>query len=441
MLFLFRMKKRRAIKFNDMRLMIHNPVLSSQERVIDYFVVFLFVLTSGSIFYMYLLSPAVTYIILLLVGFFNKLRIKNSRFYPTVQQNSSWWFVVFVAILSYIGDLYYSHQYDDRNLLGYIVVLLAAYFIVSSYNFFYFRNLLKNIVFFITLFGIPIFVLNELELISTTTLQLEKASDYTMFYCYTLGWPYIFHRFSGIWHEPGACQIVLNTVLWLYFDNLRRWKWNKGDLVKILVIGIGSVMTFSTGSYISLMLLLISIVLSLKIKSKHKLFIELLIISISLVTVFFIFSSETVQNKLFEDDSVESQVSTSKRAADAIALYEMTIDRPFLGYGLGTHDFWSTSTNLGNTSNSSGLLTFSAAFGILWFIVFCIVLILRLRQLGFKKELFFFFIAILAMQSNEKFIEYPITSLFVFTFGSYMISYKTEIKDEKSSNISSNSYI
>ncbi len=424
------MEINKTIQLNDMRLIIHNPMLSFKDRIIDYSIVVLFVLTSGSIFYMYLLSPAVTYIILLTVGFLNKFRINHSRCYPRIMRNSSWWFVMFVVFLAIIGDSYYSHQYDDRNLLGYIVALLAAYYIISSYNFYYFRNILKNIVFVITLLGIPIFLLNELEFIPTTTLKLEKANDYTMFYCYTLGWPYIFHRFSGFWHEPGACQIVLNTVLWLYFDNFRRWKWYKGDLVKILVIGIGSVMTFSTGSYISLMLLLVSIVLSLKIKSRHKFIIELLIISISFIIALFIFSSETVQNKLFVNDSVESQVSTTARAADALALYKMTIERPFLGYGLGTHDFWTTSTNLGNTSNSSGLLTFSAAFGLIWLVVFIVVLILRLRQLGFKKDIFFILIAILAMQSNEKFIEYPITSLFVFTFGSYMISNKTIIKNE-----------
>ena len=338
-----------------------NKILHNDKNV-DYFVVFLFLITSGSVFYKINLSGSLTYILLLFVGIINKKRIKRDKAYHRIESNRSWWFIVFISVWAIIGTIYYSHTYDDKNLLGYIFILCAAYYIISSYNFYYFRKLLTDVIFLITLIGIPIFFLNEIEVLPTYTLKIPSGHDYTMFFVYTLGWPEIFHRYSGIWHEPGACQIFSNTVLWLYLDNFIKWEWEKEELKKLFVIGIGSVLTLSTGSFISLMLLLICVSVKSKIRSKHKAIIKISVIIISCVAVAFLFNSDVVQNKLFRDDTVEAQTSKVSRAADAMALYQMTIDRPVLGYGLGTHDYWRTTTILGNTANSTGLLTFSASF-------------------------------------------------------------------------------
>jgi len=397
------------------------------RKIIDYFVAIMFVVTSGAVFYVYVLSPAISYMLLLLIGIFNKVALKVGNKDRHVRHNTSWMYIIFVCVIALLGDLYYQHSYDDRNLMGYIVILLAAYIIISTYNFQYFRKLLTNIVFFIVLLGIPIFTLSEYDLLPTTSIVTSHGDSYTMFLCYTLGWPNLFHRFSGIWHEPGACQIVLNTILWLHFKEMVTWNWEKKELIKILVITIGSIITFSTGSYLSLMLLFLSVAINLKLRTKNKVGMRMLFALTLGIAVYFIFNSDTVQNKLFREDTEESKMSTVARTADAIALWEMTKERPLLGYGLGSHAFWTTSTSLGNTANSSGLLTFSASFGMIWLLIFVITAYIRMRKLGFGKASVLLLLAVLIMQFNEKYIEYPITNIFIFSFGTFYIAENKDI--------------
>lgn len=397
--------------------------LSKKDKITDYFIIFLFIITSGSVFYKINLSGSITYFLLLLLGGINKLRVSRNMNYPRIRNNNSWWFIVFVIIIATVGDLYYSHTYDDKNLLGYIIILTSAYIVISSYSLIYFRMILTDVVYIITIIGIPIFFLHELGALPTYTLHLSGGTDYRMFLIYTLGWPYIFHRYSGIWHEPGACQIILNTVLWLYYTDFVRWKWEKGVFKKVMVIALGSILTLSTGSFISLMLFLSSIALTIKIKSRYRIMLKSSVILLSILAILLMFNSEVIQNKLFIDDSQEA-ISKTQRMADALALYTMTTERPLLGYGLGSHNYWQTSEKLGNTGNSAGLLVFSASFGVIWLFVFIVVIYIRIRQMGYEKESLLLLLSILLMQFNENYVEYPITSIFVFKFGSYLSYYK-----------------
>lgn len=410
-----------------------------RKKTIDYFVATMFVITSGAVFYVYALSPAITYVILLVIGFFNKMRVKSDLNCIRIDSNSSWLYILFVSVLAIIGLFYYQYTYDDRNLVGYLVLSLASYFIISTYSFTYFRKLLTNVVFVIVLLGIPVYYINEFNFLPTSTLVTSHEDTYTMFLCYTLGWPHLFHRFSGIWHEPGACQIVLNTILWLHFNKIVKWEWERYELVKIVIIGIGALITLSTGSYLSIMLLLLSVAVNLKIRTKHRTLLYGFVVFFLVFAFYFVFNSDTVQNKLFNEDSQENQLSTVSRTADAIALWEMTMERPFLGYGLGTHDYWKTSTDLGNTANSSGLLTFSASFGMIWLIVFIVVIYRRIFQMGFGKASVLLLLAVLIMQFNEKYIEYPITNIFIFSFSSYFLKNSKPLTYETTENNNSDS--
>ncbi len=414
-----------------------SKLINKKDIIIDYIVAIFFIITTGSVFYVHLLSPAFTNIFLLLLSIANKLRINKNIRYPRFLYNNSWWYIVFIILLALSGDVYYNHTYNDRNLLAYIVNLLASYFIISSYDFAYFRKLLTNVVFVITLVGIPVFILNEFDYLPTYVVKSPGRETYSMFLFYTLGWPSSFHRFSGIWHEPGACQIVLNTILWLHVKHITRWNWKENELKKIVVIFIGAILTFSTGSYISLMLMIITVTITIKLKTRHSFLKRILIIIIGVMSLFVFFNSDTVQNKLFREETEENRISTFGRVNDAIALYKMTIERPLLGYGLGTQAYWKQSGKLGNVMNSSGLLVFSASFGIIWLLTFIIVVFIRLNSMGFKKEAFLFLLAIILMQINEDYIEFPLTCIFIFEFGRYAKHRKLLL----SPNLRRNSYI
>ena len=387
----------------------------------DYFVVMMFLFTSGATFWVGSLSAAVTFILFLFVALINSMHIKQDFL---IVSNSSITFVYCIVSLCLINYAIYQPEYKDNSMIGYSVCLIGAYMIISRYDFFYFRKLLTNVVYWLSIIGIHIFALSELSVLPTQSLLTQSGTVYTMFGIYTLGWPELFHRYTGLWHEAGACQIILNTVLWLHFDNIVEWTWEKGMKVKIIIIFFASILTMSTGGYIVLMLLFLAVVLNLKIESNHKFLIFVVVFAISVIAAILMFNSSVVQNKLF--DAEGEHVSKLERLSDINALWEMTLERPLLGYGLGSVEFWQKSDEYGNTACSTGLLTYSASLGVTWLLVFVFYLWKGISRFNLGKASIFLLIAVLLMQFNEKFIEYPITNIFIFQFASYLKSNSDE---------------
>lgn len=412
-----------------------NPTDRTTDKVSlwDYFVVMMFLITSGATFWVGLLTAGITFSIFFVVALINCLCVKkgiNNIFNPSVN------FIYLVIILCLINFIIYQPEYKDNSMIGYLICIISAYLVISQYDFYYFRRILTNVVFVISAVGIPIFLLFEYDILPTQEISVQSGKDYTMFYIYTLGWPYPFGRFTGIWHEAGACQIILNSVLWLHFNNMINWEWEKGQLIKLLIILIASLLTMSTGGYLVLMLLFLSVVINLKsvvinlkIERKHKIPIVIIVFAITVLSLVLMISSDVVQNKLF--DAEGEHVSKMERISDVSALWQMTLERPLLGYGIGTVEFWNMSDKYGNTSCSTGLLTYSASLGFTWMFIFILFLWKGIRQMGLGKASFLLLIAVLLMQFNEKFIEYPITNLFIFRFASYYDKINKETIEDK----------
>jgi len=397
-----------------------NIVSSRQYRKWDYFLVFLFLATSGATFW-HGMSPAIAFLFFLIMAFINSMAVRKD--FGKVH-NSSLIFVSFIAAICFVNLLFYGWQFKDNSEIGYLVAITATYLFVSRYDFYYFRDLLTNVVCVLTLVGLIIFGLFELGLIPTYTLNTHSGTPYTMFLFYTLGWPNAFHRYTGLWHEAGACQIITNTVLWLHYRNFVEWKWGKGQLKKIFVIFLGSIFTFSTGSYIVIMLLIAAIVMNIKIKSRYKSLIYIFILIAAVVGLYIMFYSPVIQNKLF--DAEGEHVSKLGRLSDINALWKMTLERPLLGYGLGTVEFWKKSEIYGNTACSSGFLTYSASLGFTWMVLFLFFVWKGIKKFRLGKSIIFMFLAIILMQFNEKFIEFPITNMLLFYFASYDSSSMTQ---------------
>lgn len=391
----------------------------SRNVIWDYFLVFLFLVTSGAVFW-HGMSPAFAFTSLLFFAWINAATVRKN--FGKIS-NNSFLFVIFISSLCVFNYVIYTPQFQDNSEVGYLVILTATYLVVSRYDFYYFRHLLTNIVYYITLFGLVVLGLYEVGVLPSYSLTLPSGTQYTMFLIYTLGWPLDFHRYSGIWHEPGACQIITNTVLWLYYENFTKWNFEKGQLKKLLVLFLGSILSLSTGSYMVLMLLIIAVVMKIRIRSRYKFIIYVFIFLLTTIGLYLMFNSSVVQNKLF--DSEGEHVSKVSRLSDINALWKMTIERPILGYGLGTTDFWDISDNYGNTACSSGFLTYSASLGFTWMLTFVLFVWKGIKRLKIGIGGAFFFVAIILMQFNEKFIEYPITNMLLFQFASYKInSYK-----------------
>lgn len=388
----------------------------SRNVIWDYFLVSLFLVTSGAVVW-HGLSPALAFISLLFFSWINAAIVRKD--FGKIN-NNSYLFIIFISFLCLVNYIIYTPQFQDNSEVGYLVILTASYLVVSRYDFYYFRYLLTNIVYYITLLGLVVFGLYEIGGLPSYTLTLPSGTQYTMFFIYTLGWPLDFHRYSGLWHEPGACQIITNTVLWLYFKNFIEWNFERGQLRKLFVIFLGSIFSLSTGSFMVLMLLTTAIVMKIKIRSRYKFAIYVFVFLLAIIGLYIMFNSSVVQNKLF--DAEGEHVSKVSRLSDINALWRMTTERPILGYGLGTTEFWEMSDNYGNTACSSGFLTYSASLGFTWMLTFVFFVWKGVKRLKIGIGASFLFIAIIVMQFNEKFIEYPITNMFLFQFASYKIN-------------------
>lgn len=383
-----------------------------KEEKIKYWLLALFLLSSGAKVWVGILTPAVASLFFLIVSFLYHRKVHHGR----ICYNKGFEFLIFSVIWSIISFVVNGTQLQDNSMFGYAVFLLGAFFFISSFDFTDFRNKLLDIVCALCLIGVPVFILNEFEYLQGTIYYNFPDSQYKLFGPFTLGWPNDFHRFAGIWHEAGACQIVLNSTLWLFCDNIIKWSWEKGQLKKIIIVVIGTLATLSTGGYMCLMLLVCAYVVNLKISGTKKFVLYPVVLLLSTVLLYVMYYSPIIQEKLFAD---EDHISLVRRSADILAFWDMAQTNPMLGYGLGTKEFWDVSTKLGNTANSSGIMTYLASLGFPWLIMYLTYTWKGIGRFLSGKERFFLLLAVILMQFNEKFIEYPITNMFIFTFLSY----------------------
>ena len=376
----------------------------------DYIMVVLFVLTSGTIPWCYRLGAAVSFSIYLLVGFLFYMRQKG-------KVSKTYGFVIATLVFILLNYLCYQPVYGDNSTAGYIFTVIGSYLVISSFDFYKFRAILLDVLYWITAVGVCLYLLVDNGILQPTPIQFGDTI-FTMMGPYVLGWGHLFERYAGIWHEPGAGMIPLMMVSWLYFDDFCKMKLTKGEWKKFLVIIIGILFTKSTGCYLNFMLLLCSVVFNMKIKSSWKPLIYTLTFAVFAVSVYFLFNSDVIQGKLFEDNA-----SKEGRTGDISASFQMANER-LLGYGIGSVEYMQLSRRLGNTADSSGFLKFAANLG--WVFIFCWAVFLTryMKKVYSPKQTICAFVAIVMLMFNECYMEYPISLIFLYSF----YSYKKEIQ-------------
>lgn len=388
-----------------------NKVLKYDKKF-DYFIATLFIFTSGSVFWLTAFSHAVAYILLLLVAALNVIRKKR-------RLNNSWHFILIVVVMCLINAIILQRKYQDNSMLGYIACITAAYLIISQYNFHYFVKLLTNVLVVILAFGIPVYFLCSFDILPSYHKQMLGSTYMMSGYIFTIGWYNPFGRFSGIWHEPGACQIILNTLLWLNFKKIQNWDLSKYDKIKFTIIIIGILITKSTAGYLVFLTFLLAIGFTSKIRNRHRLVIYMILCICMISASIVLFNDDVIQKKLFNEPGKES-VSKHGRKNDAIAFITIANQHPLIGVGIGTDLFFEKSREYGMTARSSGILLYTASLGYPWLLLVLYTFFVRIRRMKLGKATLFLYISVLIMENNEMFMEFPITSLFIFKFHSYL---------------------
>lgn len=407
----FLMKGLMYMKVNREKLYMNENRTFYQYRKWDYFVVLIFVLTTGSIMWFQYLSPGFSFSFYFLIACVNLL-MKDGKI--SLVKNSSFYYCIYILLVALIGSFLFYSSYVENTTIGYLASAISSYLIISRYDFFYFRKILTNIVFFITLIGIFVFILSEFHLLPLQSIDIAGGVK-IMFYGYQLGWPNIFHRYAGIWHEPGACQIILNTVICLYYNEFVTWKWKKNQLFKIIIIVVGLLLTQSTGGYFVFILFVLNVMFGMKVKYKHPIFFKLLLFVVGGVIIWNLYHSPIIQEKIYSDESGNESVSKVQRTTENLAMFQMFLERPLLGWGLGSHEQIEMFDKLDNGGCSNGILYMLCSWGLMWFIPFIWIVYKNMRQM-YGQYYFMMLLAFLMMQSNERYLEFPISFIFMFQF-------------------------
>lgn len=382
----------------------------------DYFIGVIFILTSGTMIWFQNLTPKIAFTFYFLVCLINVLKKRKRKIFIL---NQSLLYCIYIIFIACIGTFFIYSPYVENTTIGYIISIIGSYFLISHTNFYEFRYIITNIIYYITLIGIPIFILTEFNLLPLSTFNFNNIT-YNMFAGYSIGWPHQFHRYAGLWHEPGACQIFLNIILWLHIEEFINWKWERGELRKITIIVIGLLCTMSTGGILVLMLLIIAIILNLKLNNKYNIIIKPLIILLGIGMLFILYNSSIIQKKIFANESdVEENISKTQRLIENISMFEMSIERPITGWGLGSEEQIKEFIQRDNTGCSNGILYMTCSWGLIWAIPFFILIHNTIKKMKLPISPIWLFIVFILLESNERYLEFPISYIFIFPFKNY----------------------
>lgn len=380
--------------------------MSNNYKIESYLGVFLLLLVSDSICFLYKFSPFPSFLSFFIFSFYRAFKKKT-----LFTKNDSFVYV-FIFGVSIILNLYYFNTHLlGNNGLAIFVCLIASYLFYSSYELDEFKMIYVSIIKWIVIIGIPIYLLAEMNILHTYNLPSFEGGNHSMFFIYHIGWPEYFHRFSGIWHEPGACTIFLNFAILLYSKELQEGNLDKKLVRSIIIITIGILFTQSTTGYMAFATIIAYSIFPLikRMTIGRKLFTGFVFI----FAIFVIMNSPVVTEKLSQERT--DKTSLGVREMDNMAMLTMALDRPFTGYGYQTKEFDSISYYLDNKTSSNGIFYIAACSGIWWILLFVIYSYRGICRMHFKMPIFVLIIFII-LECNERFVELPISYLFILNF-------------------------
>jgi len=335
--------------------MISNHSLN-RLKVLQYTAIMLMILSSGS-GYFYVLHAGITLGSLLtmsiLVAFFTEFNTKNNLFSVTY------------SFLICINVIVYGVNY---GLIGDAIFLSSSLLILSSINYNNFRHFFLNIVVFLSIISIILYILFLWGLI-TPTLQGVGKNGLLGYYVYAFhifGGGHILgmgNRLCGIFWEPGIYQMVLNICLLLNLELFESKK--KKNRIKLWLIILAIILTQSTTGYLVLGMIIIGFYIQ---KSKHSVKFKLLALCAGTMFYLVIIFSPVISDKFSFENS-----SFFVRFNDFIGLFQAMFVNPIIGLGIGTEAFEAAQNTFGMTNSlSAGILLQSTQLGILWLFTFYI---------------------------------------------------------------------
>lgn len=143
------------------------------------------------------------------------------------------------------------------------------------------------------------------------------------------------------------------------------------------------------------------------------------IITVSLLIVPLLYYSPVVQDKLFPENEVTEMTSKGMRTIENLAMLAMFLERPVWGWGLGSRSQLYQFIQRDNIGCSNGILYMMSAWGLMWLIPFLIFTWKAICKFSMGISAVVILAIFLLLECNERYLELPISFLFLFYFKSY----------------------
>ena len=378
--------------------------LVKNRRIWDYTIVIFMILISGGVvfFMMYALLFVPLFFVcslLYFIRFKRKTEAVNLRILLFI-------FIYFLISYHLVAGDHVEGQFN--TYIVYQILLVSSFFVISTITFDRFRCCYTNICCYLTIISSILFLLVMSNIV---TPRLYNNNLLVFFDVY--GENRVLGRLHGPFWEPGVLQIVLNIALILNIDKLICIKHFRKEIWKYLVIVSGILLTISTAGYINLLYIgVVCLLYSGLLKKNILLTVAVLIFSTIFISL--LLSSNAIQGKLAQQG--EDETSYEIRMADNLGMLNMTMERPFVGYGLASKEYDDRSWFMNNRTSSNGILFITSHIGIPFLLFYLLLVYYGIRRIYIKKIGIILFPVIVLLQTTEVFFYFPLSYIFIYKF-------------------------
>lgn len=367
-------------------------------------VVVLFIVASGSqLFY-----KELGFLFIPLFFMFSSLLFYRER--NLLVDKWNWWVMLYFVLWNLLNN-YVLHGHVGTNLvLSMVLCAIASFGAVSSFEFGEFRAMMLKYMVYISAVSIVVQLWHDIFGIS-----IGKESEDTFLSLYVFNTDWGENRLASIFWEPGMYQIVLFFVLCLYTDELKDISNWKSILKKFGILFIALVYTKSTMAYLCLFALLGYIIMQNN-KGQRKIIMMPFYAIILVGAALLLWKSDAIQSKLMQRDSEAETTSYYIRLNDNLSLLTMTLERPFVGYGIDTPEYEQRNKSLDNLSASNGWLFASATNGLVYLVLILVLLFKGIKRLPNCISPWVIFFVLIITQCNEYMICMPYLFMYILRF-------------------------
>lgn len=372
----------------------------------DYAMTILMLFSSNSLWWYQARSISVAIFCFFIASLIYHLYKFNGRIY----QNQSLSYILIFTGATLIGRLFFNPNVSNYYWITVIINAFSSYLFFSAITFPVFRKVLYSVMFWLMGINIILMALRLLSILPVYEVVSQHGIAHSMFFIYNMT---DIDRLSGIWHEPGACQIYINATLLFVLPDIANRKLKKRDWFRLSILVLALLLTRSTGGYLAF--LIVGFAYLWPYFKRGSFFAKVTVIVSALILVGVVLASSVIQDKIGQRDELGDN-SYKIRINDNIACWEMSIEKPLTGYGWFTKEFQDRSWQLENRSSSNGIFLVGASIGAWWYLLLFLTLYKSIKQLPFGVPVLIPLLAFLVMEANEEYMTYVFSYCFIVNY-------------------------